>query len=320
MNDYDVGARLRRLLLADLQRGRDWEPRRLQALVGDLCGESQAALAPALNYLLLTPLFQRALRQSPPLPLDPQLLLQWRQSLAEVFAPPICSRMEPLLRGLLGLPDAPAETAMPQAPSATAISPPPPVWVEPEPLLLPAEPSANRGLLVVLSFIAGVLVVGVLGGLIWLLQLTRERQQLAEQALSQQPPAAPAPSPSAPAPTTAPPAPDLEAAERERAIGAVQQLYAALSSGNPAAAAPWLGPEATDQFEPTYFAQFARVSVADLVETDRRGSTVVLIGQVTLVYPDGTSQIESRQFSVDIASDPPRITASSFDRVVSPRQ
>ncbi len=313
MNDYDVGARLRRLLLADLQRGRDWEPRRLQALVGDLCGEAQAGLAPALNHLLLTPLFQQALRQSPPLPPDPQLLLQWRQSLADVFTPAICSRMEPLLLGLLGLPDS--------ATVETPPLPPPPAAAQrlpPEPLQTMAPRGSNRGLLVLLSFMAGVLVVGVLGGLSWLLQLSRERQQLAEQALSQQPTLAPAPAEPPPAPP--PPAPDLELADRERAIGAVQQLYAALSSGNPAAAAPWLGPNAADQFEPTYFAQFARVGVADLVETGRQDSRVELTGLVTFVYPDGTSQQESRTFSVDIGSEPARITASSFDRVVSPRQ
>jgi hypothetical protein len=319
MNDYDVGARLRRLLLADLQRGRDWEPRRLQALVSDLCGEGQAGLAPALNYLLLTPLFQQALRQK--LPLDPQLLLQGRQSLADVFAPTICSRMEPLLRGLLGLPDGAGAAPPPPPPPPAAVEE---LELELEPQLheqvQPGASGSNRGVLVMLSFIAGVLVVGVLGGLIWLLQLTRERQQLAEQALSQQPPGAPAPAAPTPEPATLPPTPDLEVADRERAIGAVQQLYAALSSGNGTAAAPWLGPDAVDQFEPTFFAQFSRVSVADLVETDRRGSIVQLTGLVTFVYPDGTSQSESRSFSVDTASEPARIIASAFDRVMSPRQ
>jgi serine/threonine-protein kinase len=100
----------------------------------------------------------------------------------------------------------------------------------------------------------------------------------------------------------------------------VQQLYADLSAGNTEAARQRFSAEAADQFDPTYFAQFARVEVGDLVETDRRGSLVGLTGIVTLIYPDGTTQREARLFSVDTASDPPRVTASSFDRVVSPRQ
>lgn len=337
MNDHDVGTALRRQLLADLQRGRSSDPRRLQALVGDFCGDDQAALLPALKFLVLTPLFSRALQQSPPLPLDPQLLLQFRQSLAEVFAPGVCSRMDAVLRGLLALPAArePAPAISPEPVASHAVAPLP--AAEPSASLeaaladaapLTARPESRgtaRGLVALLSFIAGVLVVGVLGALLWLMQLSRVQRELPRQTATEQeqppapPPAAP---PSTPQTTTAepPPAPDLERVDRERAMASVKQLYADLSAGNTDAARQRFSPEAADQFDPTYFSQFSRVEVDDLVETDRRGPLVSLTGIVTLIYPDGTSQREARLFSVDTASDPPLVTSSSFDRVVSPRQ
>ena len=100
----------------------------------------------------------------------------------------------------------------------------------------------------------------------------------------------------------------------------MQQLYGALSSRKIAAARQLLSGSAADQFDPTFFEQFTQVSLADLKETGRSGSTVNLSGLVTFTYPDGTSQVESRSFSVDTAASPALITASAFGQVVQPRQ
>ena len=62
------------------------------------------------------------------------------------------------------------------------------------------------------------------------------------------------------------------------------------------------------------------MAVDSLQEVSRDGSKVTLQGVVTFVYPDGTSQAESRSFTVDTASQPGLITASSFGPVVSPRR
>ena len=43
MNDYDLGANLRRQILDDMERGLASDGRRLQALVGDFCGQNQLA-------------------------------------------------------------------------------------------------------------------------------------------------------------------------------------------------------------------------------------------------------------------------------------
>jgi hypothetical protein len=50
------------------------------------------------------------------------------------------------------------------------------------------------------------------------------------------------------------------------------------------------------------------------------GAQVNLEGLVTFVYPDGTSQSESRQFTVDTSTDPALITGSSFGQVTRSRQ
>ena len=113
MNDYELGTNLRRQLLADQQRGIRHDPRRLQALVGDFCGDQQLALLPALKHLVLTPAFSQALAQSPALPADPHLALQLQQELEAVFAPAISSRTATALRGLLALPATPLPTATP---------------------------------------------------------------------------------------------------------------------------------------------------------------------------------------------------------------
>jgi hypothetical protein len=312
MNDYELGTNLRRQLLADQQRGIRQDPRRLQALASDFCADQQLALLPAVKYLLLTPAFNQVLEQRPALPSDPQLVLQLQQELDAVFAPAVSRRTGNVLRGLLALPAASAPTLAPAPDPAPAPAPAP---APPVPL---APRSGSRGLLVLLSFMAGVLVVGVVGALAWLLQLNRAGQHLLPQPLSETPQPAKPPTPPIQA-LTPPPAPGLEQLELERAIATVQQLYSALSSGDSGAARRLFSGEAADQFDPNFFSQFSRVSVADLVETGRSGSTVNLTGLVTFTYPDGTSQVESRTFSVDTATEPGLITASSFQAVMQPR-
>ena len=308
MNDYQLGANLRRQILADLQRGQSSDGRRLQALVGDFCGESQSNLLPALKYLVLTPAFSHAVGQTPALGADARLQLRLNQELQELFAPAICERMAAVVSGLLNLGEGSTATATATASAALAPS-----------------TGSSRGLVAVLSFIAGVLVVGVVGGLVWLLLLSRQQQALA-------PPSGGAPLQEAPAeaerkqPSESPmppPAPDLEQpldpAAVDQAMATVQQLYSALSSRNSEAARQLFGAAAADQFDASFFEQFERVSVADLRETSRTGSTVNLQGVVTFLYPDGSSQSETRSFSVDTGASPAVITASAFGQVVKPR-
>ena len=321
MNDHELGGRLRRQILSDLERGLPSDGRRLQALVGDLCGQEQLPLLPALKYLVMTPGFNHAVAQHPPLPADPRLQLRLQQELNEVFAAAISGRMEAVLRGLMGLAAASSEGIAPEAPPEH--QPDLDAEAEGETFELNAPPPSggSRGLVAVLSFIAGVLVVGVGGGLAWLLLQSSPVRNPDVGDLSGIP-ARQDPAPSAAVP---PPALDLEAIRREaastaQAVASVEQLYNDLSLGNIQAARQRFGGEAADQFDPAFFSQFQRVSVDNLRELSRDGSLVTLEGLVTFVYPDGTSQSESRSFTVETATDPALITASNFGQVTRRRQ
>ena len=323
VNDYALGANLRRQILSDLERGLPLDGRRLQALVGDFCGQSQLALLPALKYLVLSPAFSSATSQQPPLPADPRLQLRLQQELNEVFAAPICARMDAVLRGVMGLQD----TSMPPQAATPVPSPPEPIALQDEPELEPAAAggSGSNGLVAVLSFMAGVLVVGVGGGLAWLLlQTNLPSNNPADTQRPRLPGDLITPSPETTTPE-APPVPDLgqpasNDAATAKAIASVEQLYNELSLGNMQAARQRFSGEAADQFDPAFFRQFQRVSVDQLRAIGIDGAQVNLEGLVTFVYPDGTSQSESRQFTVDTSTDPALITGSSFGQVTRSRQ
>jgi hypothetical protein len=317
MNDHQLGSALRRQVLADLERGLASDGRRLQALVGDYCGDSQGALLPALKYLVMTPACGHALGQQPPLPADPRLLLRLQQELNGVFTAAICARMDAVLRGLLALPEQAQRPSAPDTPEAAPALETPP---EPPPLTpAAAPPPAGQGLVAALGFLAGVLAVGLAGLIGWLV-LNRQPLPLLPQPTASAPAGSTAPPSDAAAPVLAPPAPDLQQAALDSAITTVQQLYSDLSNGNGEAARQLIGGGAADQFDLAFFNQFQRVGVSDLREIGRSGTLVSLQGVVTFVYPDGTTQSESRSFVVDTATQPALITASGFNQVLKARQ
>ncbi len=304
MNDYQLGVKLRRQILADFERGISSDVRRYQALLSDFCGDNELLLLPALKHLVQTAAFQEAVAERPPLPSETQLNLRLQQELDALFAPALCLRMAEVLRGLLGL-----------APDGQAI----PSDLQDEPTAVVDTPvRSNSGVVAVLSFIAGVLVVGVVGALTWLVLLNRSMTPSTATAPALV--SEPEPTQTEPEPATSEPKLDPAQLQLNQAIETVRQLYDDISLGNTAAAKQLFSPQAADQFDPAFFSQFQRVAVDNLQEISRDGSKVSLQGVVTFVYPDGTSQAESRSFTVDTASQPGLITASSFDQVVSPRR
>ena len=303
MNDYQLGVKLRRQILADFERGISSDVRRYQALLSDFCGDNELLLLPALKHLVQTAGFQEAVAERPPLPSETQLNLRLQQELDALFAPALCLRMADVLRGLLGL--APDGQDIPSA-------------LQDEPTAVDTPVRSNSGVVAVLSFIAGVLVVGVVGALTWLVLLNRSMTPSTATAPALV--SEPEPTPTEPEPATSEPKLDPAQLQLNQAIETVRQLYDDISLGNTAAAKQLFSPQAADQFDPAFFSQFQRVAVDNLQEVSRDGSKVTLQGVVTFVYPDGTSQAESRSFTVDTASQPGLITASSFDQVVSPRR
>jgi hypothetical protein len=326
MNDHQLGAALRAQVLHDLQHGRSADGRRLQAVAGDLCGGEQGILLPALRHLVMSAAFASAASQSPPLA-DPRLRSRLMQELRQVFTPAICQRMEAVLQGLLNLPPQDATVPPPPAPRPlVAPEPTAPRTAKHDPAT-PATARRSGGtnvLVAVLAFLTGGLLMGLVGALV-LLQQSPRRVMVSPPANRPSPPpvtdtapSTPPQQPSLPEPAPSP-APEPPAARPDLAVASIQGLYEALSSKTYDRARQFFGGAAADQFDPSFFDQFARVSVSDLRETGQAGSIVTLEGQVTFTYPDGTSQSESRTFTVDTATDPALITASSFGAVIKAR-
>lgn len=353
MHPHRIGAQLRAAVLLDRQQGRPLDPRRLQAVIGDLCADGQTDLVAPLRYLVLSGAFASAAGMDPPLA-DGRQLQRLQNELDQMFAPPLCARLRPVLEGLLALPASPsgpepgaARSWSPDAaggPGAAPTAAAPAAWGLPaDASTAPAGPPASGGsapggaadgsttaLNAVLALLTAVLVL-VLAGLGLLLWQRHNSLQPGgavssapapaaepggDQPAALPPPAAP-PAALQPAPTASPAA--TAAAPLDRAVSSIQDLYAALSAKDFARARGLFAGGAADQFEPGFFRQFERVSVQDLRSTGQVGSTLNLEGVVTFVWPDGSLQTETRSFSVDTSSDPAVITASEFGRVITPR-
>jgi len=375
MSDHNLGAQLREILIRNQQRGLPLDSRRLQGLVGDLCGAEEQALLPPLRHLVLSPAFLSAAAATPPFA-DGRMRFRLVNELRSIFAAPLCERMEAVIDGLLGLPAPARVEAAPagEGPAPALLGGPTPLAIAPQPeatapqaeLVTPAAPpSRPPWIAALLGFLSGSLLLGGAGLLVWMLNnripspdgrsaapspeapspaAPSSGAPLASPAES--PPASPAaaiPAPTDPVvtppapelpptgsgqttdggkdnPTTAIQSPDGVEASTQAAIAAVEGLYAALSRQDYGTARSAFSAEAADQFNPTFFGQFARVAVEGLHQTGRDNASVNLEGVVRFEYPDGSVQKESRSFRLDTTQNPPRISASAFGAVLSPRR
>lgn len=406
MSDHALGARLRQALILDRQRGLPLESRRLQGLVGDLCGADQQTLLPPLRHLVLSPAFLSGASHEPPFA-EARLRFRMINELRTVFAAPLCDRMEAVIDGLLDLPARPGQhpaaatsgagaaaseggstpfAGRPPEPPPPAAAPRPARKDAPTPRPTPRPPaasppaprspqpsqpapSARPWFLALLGFLSGTLLVSGAGLLAWRLDNrlpggagNRQPQDSTAlppgDSLSQQPldnpaasrprdPAASSgaagPSPATPAEAgiDTPTAPDLPPntaaapagdtaspaaptptdgqASSAAAIRAVEGLYAALSRQDFASARRFFSGEAADQFDPAFFRQFSRVSVENLRPSGPPGRGTTLEGVVRFTYRDGSEQTESRSFRLEAGPEGPRISASAFGAVLSPR-
>ena len=311
MNDRDLGQALRDHLMREQQQGRPLVTSRLQAVLNDLVSADQQPLLPALRALVLSNAFASAIRQEPPLA-DDRLLPRLQQELASTYSLEVRQRMDAVLAGLF---DQPLEPEPPTAPSPAVAATAP---------ATPATATSDHrsmgcglGLLLltaVLAALAGV-AMALLGGGVALWLRHRQPQPQAEAPAAIVPPAAPT-SPILPPespPTDAPNRDDIALSAARESLG---NLYNALSAKDATAARAYYDEGSSDQFDPAFFNQFASVTLSDLKETGRSGSQLLFSGVVTFHYPDGTSQIESRTFTVDTSRSPAVVTASSFGRVI----
>lgn len=325
MDAHRIGQQLRAVVLQERQEGRPLDPRRLQALIGDLCIDSQADLVAPLRYLVLSGAFASAAGMDPPLA-DGRQLPRLQSELAQMYAEGLCARLQPVLEGLLSLPPSSSANAPTSAAGGRQGS-------------APARSGAGTSALIaLLAVLSGVLMLALAG--VGLLLWQRHGGTLPGSSI----PGSSTDGSStaggdrtaragngrlAPDGTTAPearqlPQPALERPEDtgavDRAVTSIQELYGALSTKDFGRAEALFGRAAADQFTPSFFRQFERVSVQDLRTTGQVGSTLNLDGVVTFVWPDGSLQTETRSFSVDTSENPALITGSEFGRVLMPRR
>jgi len=319
MNAHQIGSMLREQILRDHRSGRPVDPRRLQALIADLCGAEEQELVAPLRHLVLSSTFATAAGIDPPL-MDGRHLYILSSELDEVFAPTLCTRMQPVLRGLMGM----AATATTTQRSV----------IQPERIKVTAtSPSVRVGRKAntnaVLAFLSGVLLMTLAGVvlLVWQRQstLVPAARDTSTSAPAEEPGVRSDPSnsgqmPGQPEPRSASSGEFGTELDTDRALHSIQELYTSLSEKDFEKSSLLYGRGAADQFSPGFFSQFKRVTAQNLRVTSKAGASLHLEGEVTFVWPDGSLQSETRSFSVDTSSEPPLITASEFGRVITPRR
>jgi hypothetical protein len=104
------------------------------------------------------------------------------------------------------------------------------------------------------------------------------------------------------------------------AISTVSQWVQALSDGNTTKARSLMTDGAATRYDPDFFLQFERVTVSDVQASSTSGSYINLNGVMTFIYPDGSTQRETRTFTVNVLSQSqPVLTATEFVSVIKPR-
>jgi serine/threonine-protein kinase len=101
------------------------------------------------------------------------------------------------------------------------------------------------------------------------------------------------------------------------AIAKVQELYNLVSQKNyDQAKSIFADP---NQLDSNFFDQFSQVTVENLQIVSQDEKSVTLTANNTYIYPDGTSQKEERNFTVERIDDLLKITNSNFIKVVEER-
>ena len=106
-----------------------------------------------------------------------------------------------------------------------------------------------------------------------------------------------------------------ESINEGEAISLIGSLYSLLSAKQFDEAMSLYTPQLAESFSPGFFSQFERVTVEDLQITFRTDSSINFIGQNTYAYPDGSTQRETRSYTVSNLSGELKITASEFIKV-----
>lgn len=328
MYAHQIGTRLREQILRDHRSGRPVDPRRLQALIADLCGAEEQELMAPLRHLVLSSTFATAAGMDPPLT-DGRHLHILSSELVEVFAPKLCTRMQPVLQGLMGMAATATSTQgyaiqseRSKGPAASGL----PTGAVASPAVRVVGKAPTNA---VLAFLSGVLLMTLAGVVLLVWQRQSTFAPGSPDTSTSTPARAPGISsdpadsramPGQPEPRSASSGEFSTVTVTDRALRSIQELYNSLSAKDFEKSRLLYGVGAADQFSPGFFSQFKRVTAQNLRVTSKAGSSLNLEGEITFVWPDGSLQSETRSFSVDTSSEPPLITASEFGRVITPRR
>ena len=105
----------------------------------------------------------------------------------------------------------------------------------------------------------------------------------------------------------------------DSAVVLVHNVVKHMSNGDSYSARSKMTGAALNNYDPSFFNQFNRVSVSNLKVTNQAGSHYDLLGKMTYVYKDGSLQTEERTFSVATANTNPKLTATEFVKVIKSR-
>jgi len=310
MTDYDLGQSIRAALdQREQTSGQPLDPRTVEARLPELMPAGQQDLLPALSFLLRSRALASALAQ-PAGSDDGRIAARLLSEVQAQYSPAICQRLHGVIQGLVGRPQHnQANATWAPTPAATA---------SPAVTTVVTSAPGSSWVVALLCFLIGLLGSGLLL-LLWLQKPSSQPTDNSAPPLANPTASAPPALVAAPSAPGATPSTTVGTDGINAAVASIQELYAALSAKDYAAAASHFGPVAADQFDPTFFNQFERVTVADLHQTSSTGSMLNLEGLVTFVYRNGTVQTETRSFTVDTRTTPALITSSEFGRVVQPR-
>ncbi|MGI0483620.1 hypothetical protein ACN4EE_22920 [Geminocystis sp. CENA526] len=140
--------------------------------------------------------------------------------------------------------------------------------------------------------ILGVLLGLFLSGITIIFSLIQNQNQLEQQQVREE--VTPPPSPTKPQENIQ----TLIVSDGSQERLVIENLYSALSAKNYQEAQKYYIPQLSDVFNPSFFDQFVQVTVDNLQTTIQTVDTLTLVGQNTYYYPDGSTQIELRSYTV----------------------
>ena len=105
----------------------------------------------------------------------------------------------------------------------------------------------------------------------------------------------------------------------DAAIYVIQEWVEAMSNNDTQQASKYMTGAAERMYDPAFFKQFERVNVSNLTVDSASGSFINLSGIMTFVYPDGSVQKETRDFTIFSKDGSTVVTNTEFGKVVDPR-